>query len=135
MSATGSPEIVHIIEDRRAPVIIESLALAIVAADVVSAWGVEVSEALFYHRDVISVIDRLPGLSDYDKTMLEWAISDNLHAYCAWFPASRRSIVSAANWAHSRPAYLNPLRYKYQSTMLPPAPARPSGRRKAYAHG
>lgn len=135
MSATSTQELAVVIQDRRAPIIIESLALAIVAADVVSTWGVDVSEALFYHRDVTTVLERLPGLSDYDRTMLEWAITDNLHAYCAWVPPGRRSIVSAANWAHSRPAYLNPLRYKYQSRFTSPAPSRAPVRRTSLAHG
>ena len=100
--------------DRKSLVIADTYALSIVAADVASLWGLNVTDGTFYKRDITEVVAEFRELNDHDKVMLEWAILDNISAYCAWIEPRRRSLRTAAPWTEHRPPYLNPLRYKYQ---------------------
>jgi hypothetical protein len=100
------------LKDRRTILLIESPALAMVAAEVASAWGVYVTDGTFYRRDVRAVIAGFDSLSEHDRVMLEWAILDNVFAYCAWITPDRRSLRTATLWPQYRPSYLNPLNYR-----------------------
>lgn len=97
---------------RRTLMQVDSLPAAVVAADVAACWGVKTSEFAFYARDVADVVAEFDGLSKREKTMLEWAILDNISAYFAWTGPQERSTLTASRWSQQRPAYLNPLNYR-----------------------
>ncbi len=101
--------------------LIETMPQAIVAADIAAIWGVKLEDASFYCRDLAEVVAEIDTLSTHDKAMLEWAILDNIHAYCAWTPAYRQTKITAAHWALIRPSYLNPLNYKYPNNARKPS--------------
>lgn len=97
---------------RRALMTVDSLPLAMIAAEVAAYWGVKTSEFAFYGRDVADVVAEFDGVTRRDKAMLEWAILDNLNGYCAWTTPTERTTVTAARWSQQRPAYLNPMKYR-----------------------
>ncbi|MDX1994796.1 MAG: hypothetical protein SF029_20600 [bacterium] len=112
-AASQHPILARYLARRRTLLLIDSLPLAMVAADVAAVWGVVVDETAFHNRDVADVVAEFERLTTHERTMLEWAIVDNINAYCAWTPAPLRNLATAARWPLNRPAYLNPLRYKY----------------------
>ncbi len=100
--------------ERKKPVLltIDSLPLGHVAAEVTSFWGIEVNAYYFHNRDVAEAVAKFVELSEHDRNQLEWAIIDNVSAYCAWIPTDKRSMRNANFWAQFRPEYLHPTRYQ-----------------------
>ena len=90
---------------------IDSLPLGTIAAEVATHWNVHVSAYYFYDRDVAEAVSKFNELSEHERNQLEWAIIDNVSAYCAWIPERKRTIRNAEYWAHYRPDYLTPIRY------------------------
>ena len=105
------------INDRPALLLVDSHAHSMIAAEVASLWGILATEAKFYNHDVKDVVAGFEELSAHEKSLLEWAIVDNIHAYCAWMTPSRQTIRTATLWSTYRPAYLNPARYKFRHSL------------------
>jgi hypothetical protein len=98
---------------RREKQVIDSLAVAKVASDVAAAWGLRITDARFYRRDLAEVIAAAaPGLTERERLMLEWAVSDNVNAYCAYVPPGKRTLDTALIWPKRRPSFLDPMHYK-----------------------
>ena len=100
------------IDNKPALMQIDTYALSMIAADVASYWGLQVTDGTFYRHDIAEVVKSFHDLNDHDKAQLEWAILDNVSAFCAWMPPERQNIRTAALWAEYRPPYLNPMRYR-----------------------
>ncbi|MBC7870691.1 MAG: hypothetical protein H7Y09_07610 [Chitinophagaceae bacterium] len=116
------PMYARLLARRRTLMLIESMPQAIVAADIAGVWGLKLDEGSFYRRDLADAIAEIDELSTHEKAMMEWAILDNIHAYCAWTPTYRQTPITATHWALIRPAYLNPLNYKYPNNARKPHP-------------
>ncbi len=100
------------INNHPALLMIDTYALSVIAANIASCWGVQVTDGSFYKRDIQDVVAEFDELNSHDKAMLEWAILDNINAFCAWMEPERRSIRTATLWPEYRPAYLSPMKYK-----------------------
>lgn len=101
------------VNDRPALMLVDSYAYSIIAAEVASLWGLRVTDSTFYNHDVKDVVAGFDQLSAHEKALLEWAIVDNIYAYRAWMTPNRQTMRTATLWSKYRPAYLNPMRYKF----------------------
>jgi len=90
---------------------VDSLPLGTIAAEVASHWHIDVNAYYFYDRDVAEAVSKFTELSEHERNQLEWAILDNVCAYCAWIPEHKRTPRNAEYWAMYRPDYLTPIRY------------------------
>jgi hypothetical protein len=91
--------------------LITQRALAIVAAEVVTLWGITATDHQFMERTVADAIRDLSMLSQHERALLERAVYDNLEGYCKWAHPNINCCMTAFRWSAERPTWLNPLRY------------------------